>query len=617
MAPNYQSKSKFLVAGLTAVITLLLFSFSSRTPEMTTADMMSQYTADLNKAIISLDEVANTYKYGKIGIDSLQRTLARTRLNYKKIEFFLAFRYAEYVNEHINGAPLLHIERSGTRPLVVVPEGLQVLDELIFSETAADEKTAIASTAKKLRTNYSLLFENLNKKVQSNIVEVNAMRLQLVRVFSLGITGFDTPGSGNGLQEAEVSLHGMYSFFKVNYPDVNNNTTKEIVALFEGAIQKLHTTASFDSLDRLDFLKTYIDPLYKKLGTIPANTDAEFMENTTAWNPDSKSIFSADFLNPYFFTQLKKKDDNEQLKSLGKMLFYDPILSGDQKLSCASCHQPDKGFADAVPKSLSSIQGKTVLRNAPSLLNSVYADRYFYDLRAFSLEQQAEHVIFNSGEFNTAYSVIVKKLKASGRYNMKFKQVFGTTEVNRDQFSKALASYVLSLQSFNSPLDKFIRGETSEISQEVKNGFNLFTGKANCATCHFAPTFAGLVPPFYSDSESEILGVLADPKAKTPKPDADKGRWDNNILSERAWIYEKSFKTMTVRNADLTGPYFHNGAYETLDEVIEFYNKGGGEGLGLTVANQTLSAGQLNLTDKEKKELIAFIRSLNDVSAAR
>jgi cytochrome c peroxidase len=251
------------------------------------------------------------------------------------------------------------------------------------------------------------------------------------------------------------------------------------------------------------------------------------------------------------------------------------------------------------------------------LINAVYADRFFYDLRAFTLEQQAEHVIFNPDEFNTAYSAIIKKLGENDKYAAQFKAIFGKGKITREKFSKALASYVLSLRSFNSSFDKYVRGESDELSQEVKNGFNLFMGKANCATCHFAPTFAGLVPPLFNENESEILGVLADPNAKQPRLDTDEGRWSNTILSEYAWIYEKSFKTNTVRNAGLTAPYFHNGAYSTLEEVIDFYNNGGGGGIGLNVINQTLATDALGLTPKEKQELIAFINALNDVPVSK
>ena len=140
-------------------------------------------------------------------------------------------------------------------------------------------------------------------------------------------------------------------------------------------------------------------------------------------------------------------------------------------------------------------------------------------------------------------------------------------------------------------------------------------GKAACGTCHFAPTFSGLVPPYFAKNESEILGVLENPNAWLKKLDADLGRIDNKIYSEQAWIFERSFKTTTVRNAALTAPYFHNGAYKSLEQVIDFYDHGGGAGLGLEVKNQTLSADSLHLTSYEKSALIAFITSLNDATS--
>lgn len=462
---------------------------------------------------------------------------------------------------------------------------------------------------------YAVLYSSITGQEFNNQYNVTAMRQQLIRDFSMGVTGFDTPGSLNGLEEVQSSFQGMLTFFKDNY---NGNTVakNEVIHLFKEAIAYLNNPVSFEDFDRLTFLKSFVDPLYKKLGELEGAVNPDYLKYTSGWNTESTSIFAADFLNPYYFTELKKGDDSKELRELGKTLFYDPIVSNEGKLSCASCHNPDKGFTDGVPKSLSNIQGKTVLRNAPTLLNAVYADRYFYDLRAFSLEQQAEHVIFNHDEFNTAYSDILNKLKADETYADKFKTVFGKNAVTRENFSKALVSYVMSLQSFSSPFDKYIRGEQADIPAEVKRGFNLFAGKANCATCHFMPTFSGLVPPFYNENESEILGVLDDPK-KAPRLDMDMGRNDNKIQSEQAWIFERSFKTTTIRNIEVTGPYFHNGAYSTLEEVIDFYDNGGGEGVGLGVSNQTLSPDALNLTDEEKSDLIAFLKSLTDLSSAR
>ena len=607
----YKAIAALSVAGVAVVS----FFTSSHNPSYETLSVIDNYASEFNTAVNGLDATANGFLTDKVSVDSLQHTLAATREKYKKIEFYLAFHHTEYVNDHINGAPLMQIEREGTRPSVIEPEGLQVLDEMVFSDNPAEEKQNIAGMAKSLRSNYNLLYSSLTSRKVKSGLQTAAMRLELVRILSLGITGFDTPGSLNALPETKAALQGMREYFKESAPQ--GETTNNILSVFDGAIATLNKNVSFDDFDRMVFIKNYLDPLYKALGTMKGEDSSQLLTYASPWNSKSQSIFAADFLNPYFFTRLTKEEDSKELHDLGKSLFYDPVLSNDNGMSCASCHNPDKGFTDAQPKSLSSVQGKTVLRNAPTLLNAVYADRYFYDLRAYTLEQQAEHVIFNPSEFNTAYSSILKKLNNNPEYAKKFKSVFGSGDISRENFSKALASYVLSLSSFNSEFDKYVRGEDTKMSDEAKRGFNLFMGKAACATCHFAPTFAGLVPPFYNENESEILGVMQNPKDPSSKIDEDSGRLTNGIGIEQAWIYEKSFKTSTVRNAGITAPYFHNGAYTTLEEVIEFYNLGGGEGMGRTVKNQTLAPDVLNLTPAEQKDLIAFIKTLTDDSVTK
>ncbi len=593
---------------------VMLFSFQNEKEEYyQKSDFILTTAKKFYKEVEQLQQIARGFQLGNVDKDSLRTAVLNTRLAFKKIEFYLDYEFHEYVNSHINGAPLLHIERTGTSPDIVPPEGLQVLDELAFTENPEDEKTKISSIATKLQNSYGLLFESLpNKSIRSKTL-IPALRLQLIRIFSLGVSGFDTPGSLNALPEAKVSLGSMLQFIKENPRLFNTETAEFLQQKLAAAIQYLNQHNDFDSFDRLTFFRNYIDPIYKKLGGVKSELP-EFLAYNSAWNPESESIFSEDFLNPYFFTELKKEEDSKLLNELGKSLFYDPVLSNDGKMSCASCHQPERAFTDGQPQSMSNAQGKTVLRNSPTLLNAVYADRYFYDLRAYTLEQQAEHVIFNQDEFNTAYSSILAKLKKEKKYTNKFETVFGKTGINRENFTKALASYVLSLTSFNSEFDKYIRNETNTLSEEVKQGFNLFMGKAACGTCHFAPTFAGLVPPYYSDTESEILGVLEQPHQL--QLDQDRGRLSNKIENEEAWIYEKSFKTTTVRNVGLTAPYFHNGAYTTLEEVLDFYNDGGGVGKGLNVTNQTLGEDPLDLTSAEKQAIIAFLKSLNDVSSA-
>jgi cytochrome c peroxidase len=173
---------------------------------------------------------------------------------------------------------------------------------------------------------------------------------------------------------------------------------------------------------------------------------------------------------------------------------------------------------------------------------------------------------------------------------------------------------VVSLSSFNSPFDQYVRGERKELPEAAKRGFNLFMGKAACGTCHFAPSFNGLVPPFYEESESEVLGVPSTPGSENLVIDPDLGRLESSRPQDEAYFYAFSFKTPTVRNAALTAPYMHNGVYETMEEVIDFYNKGGGLGMGIDIPHQTLPDAPLNLNEGEVKDLIAFMEALTDTT---
>lgn len=178
--------------------------------------------------------------------------------------------------------------------------------------------------------------------------------------------------------------------------------------------------------------------------------------------------------------------------------------------------------------------------------------------------------------------------------------------------SSALAAYVKSLSSFNSPFDKYVRGEVDTIDIAVYEGFNLFMGKAVCGTCHFAPTFNGTVPPLYKESESEVLAVPVGHDTLNPVLDPDLGRYVNGRPTEKADFFKHSFKTPTIRNIALTAPYMHNGGYKTLEEVMDFYNRGGGVGMGLEVENQTLPFDSLALNKNEIHSIISFMQALTD-----
>lgn len=551
----------------------------------------------------------------QISLEDLQKSLSNTRNSYKEIEFYIAYHYPEFNKTHLNAAPLFHIEAAGTMAYTLPPEGLQVLDELIFSEEAAQQKEKIKDITSFLYNNYAKFYLSAVKNgLSKGNNKTLPLRLELIRIYTLGVTGFDTPGSLNISEEAAHALLGIKKYINDDLYFKNYNVQKANAVLSE-SIDYLSKNKDFETFDRIEFYKKYMQPLYEELGKWDGRADD--LKEFSGWNVNNKDFFSSDFLDPYFYTLLKSSEDNAQLRDLGKKIFYDQNVSGNEKMSCASCHLPENAFTDLKIKSQSNVEGKTVLRNSPSLYNAVFAKRFFYDMRAFYLEQQAEHVIYNEQEFNTSYENIIKKLKTKPEYKKAFRTTFKDGKINKQNFSKALSSYVASLYSFESDFDRFMRNE-KEISEDAKKGYNLFMGKANCATCHFAPHFSGLVPPFYNENESEVLGVTQKPINQKPlELDDDKGRVNSLVKKENSWIYENSFKTMTVRNIALTKPYFHNGAFNTLEEVLDFYNEGGGEGLGLKIQNQTLPPDKLNLTQPEIKQIIAFLNTLTDISKAK
>jgi cytochrome c peroxidase len=155
-----------------------------------------------------------------------------------------------------------------------------------------------------------------------------------------------------------------------------------------------------------------------------------------------------------------------------------------------------------------------------------------------------------------------------------------------------------------------MRNDQAKLSAAEKDGFNLFMGKGKCATCHHPPLFNGLLPPVFIETESEVLGVPKSKNKKSPEIDPDLGKYNFT----KSVIHKYAFKTPTIRNIELTAPYMHNGIFNTLEEVMDFYNQGGGKGLNIAPPNQTLPFDKLNLTKKEKENIISFLKSLTDTS---
>jgi cytochrome c peroxidase len=299
----------------------------------------------------------------------------------------------------------------------------------------------------------------------------------------------------------------------------------------------------------------------------------------------------------------------QQQAQLGKLLFFDPVLSGNNKRACASCHQPKKAFTDGLPKNKDFSEMGFLSRNTPGLLNVIYQKAFFYDGRAIELEKQIMDVVHSKNEMQGDLDEVVNKLRRSNEYKQLFKEAFmgsSDTAITSYSIQRAITQYEKALISLDSRFDKYLHGNKDMLSTREIDGYNLFAGKALCGSCHFFPLFNGTVPPFFRDSEFEVIGTPED--AGNKRLDSDEGRFSFTRIE----VQKHAFKTPTVRNSELTAPYMHNGVYATLEEVIEFYHKGGGAGFNFEVPNQTLPFDSLKLSPKEKQNIVLFLKTLTD-----
>ncbi|MCB0461897.1 MAG: cytochrome c peroxidase [Flavobacteriaceae bacterium] len=558
----------------------------------------------------------------KIDIEALQNQLTKTRLAFKRVEFIFDYDQTSYNSVYVNGAPLYKIDPDFGGETVFEPNGLQTLDEEIFSYNPLENIEHIQKLAEELKKRVDFIANiHLPIKIVENSA-IEALRSGVIRVFTLGLSGFDTPGSANILEEAIVSFESMHSTFQMFEPSVMDDAKadfEKVNSIYEKGTNILKSQKEMDNFDHLIFLKTIINPLYAQLLQFQKSNNISLKRyKYHAQNINNDVIFDESFLDTDYygyFTYLPLSSP-ASIK-LGKKLFEDPILSNDGKMSCVTCHNPKKGFSDGLPKSSTNKNGVANKRNSPGLIDIGYSKRFFWDLRDHNLEKQVAHVVDNNLEFNTSFKTIASKLNRISEYRKLFDEAYGDIskdDINKRSISNAIAAYVNSLKSFNSEFDQFVRDDIDTYPEDAYRGFNLFMGKAACATCHFAPVFNGTVPPFYIESESEVLGVTVGLDSINPKLDEDLGRVANGMNLDKHWFFRNSFKTVTVRNIELTAPYMHNGSFNTLEEVIDFYNLGGGKGMGLDVENQTLSDAPLGLNKREKADLVAFLKTLTDTT---
>ena len=268
---------------------------------------------------------------------------------------------------------------------------------------------------------------------------------------------------------------------------------------------------------------------------------------------------------------------------LGKQLYFDPRLSRDNTVSCASCHDPEKGWSNDA-RFATGVRGQKGGRSAPTIINSAYAPLQFWDGRAVGLEGQALGPIQNPIEMDLTLPEVVEKLNKIEGYRSQFQSVFGA-DVTAEGIAKAIAAFERTVLSGSAPYDRYVAGDKSALSAAAQRGYEVFFHKAHCSACHQGPNF--------SDNGFHNIGVgMADPKP-------DEGRYaETKQLGDRG-----SFKTPTLREIARTAPYMHDGREKTLEDVVNYYVKGG-------EPNDQLDEEifPLKLTDQDKADLVTFLK---------
>lgn len=577
---------------------LLFFSCQKQYTSLTIQEELLSNLEKLNQEVRAFEKVANENPNQK----QLQKSFETSRIAYKKIEWAVEY-FTPDPARFINGPALDELEVEENKFLS--PSGFQVIEELIYPQYSASNSNALKREIAVLKGLIAQVKEHLSVITISPDYVIDASKMEVYRIITLGITGFDSPIANQSIPEAKASLSSL----KAVLEKLNTHNSKTKVLLFDlidHANTFCDTNTNFNSFDRATFIKEYLNPISEKLVQFQQDNTIKNVAKTNAINPDAKTLFEKNTFNVNAFIPSQEYAYSRAKADLGKKLFYDSSLSKDGRRNCATCHNPELAFTDG-EKTNRSLNGISLPRNTPTLTYASLQNAQFWDMRQPDLEKQSLDVIQNKDEMHGNLKDNLTRIQGDSAYKKLIKNAFPTVKkLDEWQLQNAIASYVRSLNKFNSKFDQYFSGTSTTFSTEEKLGFNLFAGKAKCATCHFIPLFNGTVPPIYKKTEQEVIGT---PQTKNGKIiDQDLGRFTQYKMAQ----LKRAFKTPTLRNITQTGPYMHNGVFKTLEEVVTFYNEGGGEGNGIALENQTLPSDKLNLSLAEQKSLVAFMKTLSD-----
>jgi cytochrome c peroxidase len=518
------------------------------------------------------------------------KTLKSCRLQYKKISFFLDYFYPQQ-GKLFNAPAKKEVEE----PYVEYEESqsFQQIESILYGPNPQNNKTTLKNLAIVLDESAADLPALYFGFSATNAQLTESLHLELIRIMTLYITGYDAPELKTGILETRSSLESISSMVKLLFQPATAETE-----VFDSMVKRairFTQPPDFDHFNRLFFLTRYAIPLEEQLNKCIVYYDWQ-LSTAPALNYKARNLFQGE----YHVAGIKPSDS---LIDLGRKLFFEKALSGNNARSCASCHQPDKYFTDQIVANKKLNNTGLLRRNTPTLFYVSDQSSQFWDGRVASLSEQISEVLTNPDEMNASIPEIKQRLTQIKRYKSLFKD-----SVTLTQIEAAISAYLCTLQPMNSPFDHYIAGDHQALTSAQKNGFNLFMGKAQCGTCHFAPVFNGSSPPFFNRTEYEVLGVPGLGPTIKNIPDKDLGRYEHFPISS----YKGAFKTPTVRNSARTGPYMHNGRFNSLLQVLDFYNRGGGSGIGLSSPGQTLPSKPLHLSKQEINDIVSFLSALTD-----
>jgi cytochrome c peroxidase len=592
----------------TCIISFSFFIEKPIPPAQAVKELYLKNAAQFEKEIIQFQLLIDKGNEKK-----LQQQFIKTRLSYKQIETIAEY-YFNYYAIKLNGAPIPFFEDDDPDKGQQLPMGMQMMEAQIYPHYTNENKKELLQFTTQLLSDVQYMQATNESFTFNDDYIFDAITEELFRITAMGITGFDSQVAINGLPECEAALNGVQNILNLYKDDFNKTVTgnfSQLQLLLINAKTYLQQHTNFDGFDRMQFITEYLTPITKCVADY--KNEMEMSENKSplyySTIKKNNTLFTKNIFNVN-----KYLDDNttslEKIE-LGRKLFFETQLSKDNKRSCASCHNPAKGFTDGLTTS-TAIDGHTaLLRNAPTLWNVSLQRNLFLDNRSRSLEDQVMQVLNSTSEMHGSAEKAAEKIIVQKEYASIYAKAYPKKDYDNaaKNICNALACYERTLVALNTPFDKHMRGETALKKNEI-NGFNLFMGKAKCGTCHFMPLFSGAKPPRFYYNESEVIGVPKSDKKLNAQLDEDEGRFNYTKLA----MHKYAFKTSTLRNIALTAPYMHNGVYKTLADVVSFYNNGGGQGLKIAPPNQTLPFEKLNLTVAEQRNIVAFLKTLTDTT---